>query len=137
MYSVLICDDDKAIVRSIEIYLRAEGYDTVCAYDGQQAIENLAVNIEKYSMNGTRVYISAERQGTKGVIIFKNISKAPLNITPDELKQRFVRGDASRTTDGNGLGLSIAENLCIVQGGSLDIDIVGDLFIAKVELNCK
>ena len=102
-----------------------------------RVLENLAVNIEKYSMNGTRVYISAERQGAKGVIIFKNISNAPLNITPDELKQRFVRGDASRTTDGNGLGLSIAENLCIVQGGSLDIDIVGDLFIAKVELNCK
>lgn len=102
-----------------------------------RVLENLAVNIEKYSMNGTRVYISAERQGTKGVIIFKNISKAPLNITPDELKQRFVRGDASRATEGNGLGLSIAENLCIVQGGSLDIDIVGDLFIAKVELNCK
>ncbi len=102
-----------------------------------RVLENLAVNIEKYSMEGTRVYISAESNGTKGVIIFKNISKAPLNITPDELKQRFVRGDASRTTDGNGLGLSIAENLCIVQGGSLDIDIVGDLFIAKVELNCK
>ena len=88
-------------------------------------------------MEGTRVYISAESKGTKGVIIFKNISKAPLNITPDELKQRFVRGDASRTTDGNGLGLSIAENLCTVQGGTLDIDIVGDLFIAKVELSCK
>ena len=102
-----------------------------------RVLENLAVNIEKYSMEGTRVYISAESYGTKGVIIFKNISKAPLNITPDELKQRFVRGDASRTTDGNGLGLSIAENLCIVQGGSLDIDIVGDLFIAKVELNCR
>ena len=102
-----------------------------------RVLENLAVNIEKYSMEGTRVYISAERQGTKGVIIFKNISKEPLNITPDELKQRFVRGDASRTTDGNGLGLSIAENLCIVQGGSLDIDIVGDLFIAKAELGCK
>ena len=102
-----------------------------------RVLENLAVNIEKYSMEGTRVYISAESYGTKGVIIFKNISKAPLNITPDELKQRFVRGDASRTTDGNGLGLSIAENLCVVQGGSLDIDIVGDLFIAKVELNCR
>jgi signal transduction histidine kinase len=102
-----------------------------------RVLENLAVNIEKYSMEGTRVYISAESDGTKGVITFKNISKAPLNITPDELKQRFVRGDASRTTDGNGLGLSIAENLCIVQGGSLDINIVGDLFIAKVELNCR
>ena len=102
-----------------------------------RVLENLAVNVRKYSMPNTRVYISADKLNGKGVITFKNISNAPLNITPDELKQRFVRGDASRATDGNGLGLSIAENLCIVQGGSLDIDIVGDLFIARVELNCK
>ena len=102
-----------------------------------RVLENLAINVKKYSMPNTRVYISAHREDGKGVITFKNISNAPLNITPDELKQRFVRGDASRATDGNGLGLSIAENLCIVQGGSLDIDIVGDLFIARVELSCK
>lgn len=124
----------------LDVILSVPDSDIIVTADNKllyRVLENLAVNIEKYSMNGTRVYISAERQDTRGVIIFKNISKAPLNITPDELKQRFVRGDASRTTDGNGLGLSIAENLCIVQGGSLDIDIVGDLFIAKVELNCK
>ena len=125
---------------NLDVILSVPDSDITVSADNKllyRVLENLAVNIEKYSMNGTRVYISAESNGTKGVIIFKNISKAPLNITPDELKQRFVRGDASRTTDGNGLGLSIAENLCIVQGGSLDIDIVGDLFIAKVELNCR
>ena len=125
---------------NLDVILSVPDSDITVTADNKllyRVLENLAVNIEKYSMEGTRVYISAESNGTKGVIIFKNISKAPLNITPDELKQRFVRGDASRTTDGNGLGLSIAENLCIVQGGSLDIDIVGDLFIAKVELNCK
>ncbi len=125
---------------SLDVILSVPDEDIIVSADNKllyRVLENLAVNIEKYSMEGTRVYISAESNGTKGVIIFKNISKAPLNITPDELKQRFVRGDASRTTDGNGLGLSIAENLCIVQGGSLDIDIVGDLFIAKVELNCR
>ena len=125
---------------NLDVILSVPDSDITVSADNKllyRVLENLAVNIEKYSMEGTRVYISAESNGTKGVIIFKNISKAPLNITPDELKQRFVRGDASRTTDGNGLGLSIAENLCIVQGGSLDIDIVGDLFIAKVELNCR
>lgn len=126
--------------RNLDVILSVPNEDIIVSADNKllyRVLENLAVNIEKYSMKGTRVYISAEHHDTKGLITFKNISKAPLNITPDELKQRFVRGDASRTTDGNGLGLSIAENLCIVQGGSLDIDIVGDLFIAKVELNCK
>lgn len=102
-----------------------------------RVLENLTGNINKYAMPSTRVYISAEDKDGKGIITFKNISAAPLNITPDELKQRFVRGDASRTTEGNGLGLSIAENLCTLQNGKLDIEIVGDLFIAKVELEKK
>lgn len=102
-----------------------------------RVLENLTGNINKYAMPSTRVYISAEEKEGKGIITFKNISAAPLNITPDELKQRFVRGDASRTTEGNGLGLSIAENLCLLQNGKLDIDIVGDLFIARVELEKK
>ena len=102
-----------------------------------RVLENLTVNINKYAMPSTRVYISAEEKEGKGIITFKNISAAPLNITPDELKQRFVRGDASRTTEGNGLGLSIAENLCLLQNGKLDIEIMGDLFIAKVELEKK
>ncbi len=97
-----------------------------------RVLENLIVNVRKYAMASTRVYVSAERKDGKGIITLKNISAAPLNISPEELKQRFVRGDASRTTEGNGLGLSIAENLCLLQGGKLDIDIVGDLFIASV-----
>lgn len=102
-----------------------------------RVLENLIANVRKYAMESTRVYISAERKDSKGIITLKNISAAPLNISPEELKQRFVRGDASRTTEGNGLGLSIAENLCLLQNGKLDIDIVGDLFIAKVELEAK
>ena len=99
-----------------------------------RVLENLIVNVNKYAMPATRVYISAEETDSMGTITIKNISAAPLNITPEQLKQRFVRGDASRTTEGNGLGLSIAENLCIVQDGKLEIEILGDLFIAKVEL---
>lgn len=99
-----------------------------------RVIENLTVNVEKYAMPSTRVYISVEEKEGKGIVEIKNISAAPLNISPQELKQRFVRGDSARTTEGNGLGLSIAENLCTVQGGRLDLDIVGDLFVAKVEM---
>ncbi len=99
-----------------------------------RVIENLTVNVEKYAMASTRVYISVEEKDGKGIVEIKNISAAPLNISPQELKQRFVRGDSARTTEGNGLGLSIAENLCTVQGGKLDLDIVGDLFVAKVEM---
>lgn len=99
-------------------------------------LENLIINTEKYAMENTRVYISAKKQGRKGSITIKNISAAPLNISAEQLKQRFVRGDESRSTEGNGLGLSIAENLCKVQGGRLDIEIVADLFIAKVEFEC-
>ncbi len=102
-----------------------------------RVLENLIVNVRKYAMASTRVYISAESKDGKGIITLKNISAAPLNISPEELKQRFVRGDASRTTEGNGLGLSIAENLCLLQNGKLDIEIMGDLFIAKVELEMK
>lgn len=99
-----------------------------------RVIENLTVNVEKYAMASTRVYISVTEKDGKGIVEIKNISAAPLNISPQELKQRFVRGDSARTTEGNGLGLSIAENLCTVQGGKLDLDIVGDLFVAKVEM---
>lgn len=100
-----------------------------------RVLENLIGNVSKYAMAQTRVYISADETDNMGTITIKNISAAPLNITPEQLKQRFVRGDESRTTEGNGLGLSIAENLCTVQGGKLEIEIMGDLFIARVELN--
>lgn len=99
-----------------------------------RVMENLAINVEKYAMPSTRVYISAEETPLEGSIVIKNISANPLNITPEQLKQRFVRGDSARTTEGSGLGLSIAENLCVAQQGKLDIDISGDLFVAKVEM---
>ena len=68
------------------------------------------------------------------MISIKNISASPLNITAEQLKARFVRGDEARSSDGSGLGLSIAESLCNVLGGKLELEINGDLFVAKVEL---
>ncbi len=99
-----------------------------------RVLENLLVNVRKYALECTRVYITVSENGDKGIINIKNISAAPLNISADELKERFVRGEQSRTTEGNGLGLSIAENLCTLQNGSLGIEINGDLFSVTVEL---
>ena len=98
-----------------------------------RVIENLLSNARKYSARGSRVYVSVYEQGGKGVFEIKNISAQPLDITPEELTERFVRGDKSRTADGNGLGLSIAKELCKVQNGELELSIDGDLFKAKVE----
>lgn len=100
-----------------------------------RVIENLLSNAKKYSAKGTRVYASIRREGSFGVFELKNISKEPLNISPDELTERFVRGDASRgSEEGNGLGLSIAKQLCSLQGGELKLSIDGDLFKATVYL---
>ena len=98
-----------------------------------RVIENLLSNARKYSARGSRVYVSVYEQGGKGIFEIKNISAQPLDIKPDELTERFVRGDKSRTAEGNGLGLSIAKELCKVQNGELELSIDGDLFKAKVE----
>lgn len=98
-----------------------------------RVIENLLSNARKYSARGSRVYVSVYEQGGKGIFEIKNISAQPLDITPDELTERFVRGDKSRTAEGNGLGLSIAKELCKEQNGELELSIDGDLFKAKVE----
>ena len=91
-------------------------------------IENLFSNITKYALEGSRVYIDIIEKEKIVDISIKNISKDKLNISSDELMQRFVRGDKSRYTEGSGLGLSIAKSLTELQGGTFDIIIDGDLF---------
>lgn len=90
--------------------------------------ENLLSNICKYAQPNTRVYLTLERIGKRAVVTFRNISNYPLNISSDELMERFVRGDASRHTEGSGLGLSIAKSLADLLNGHMDITIDGDLF---------
>jgi signal transduction histidine kinase len=96
--------------------------------------ENLLVNICKYSMEGTRVYVDVtsvkdSSAPTETVeLVFKNISAQPLNIPAEELTERFIRGDVSRSSEGSGLGLSIAQNLTVAQGGEFKIYLDGDLF---------
>ena len=103
--------------------------------DGQllsRVLGNLFSNICKYAMPGTRVYFESSAAGGIVTITFKNISKYELNIPAEELIARFVRGDRSRHTEGSGLGLSIAQSLTELQGGSFRLEIDGDLFKAIV-----
>lgn len=99
-----------------------------------RVFENLLSNARKYSAPGSRIYARLYDDGDFGCFEIKNISKEPLNISAEELTQRFVRGDKSRSEEGNGLGLSIAKELCSLNGGKLVITIDGDLFKATVRL---
>lgn len=103
----------------------------VVSADGKllwRVFDNLLNNVCKYAMEGTRVYLSLERDAGMAKVTFRNISGMALNITPEELTERFVRGDASRNTEGSGLGLSIAKSLTELMGGQFDVAIDGDLF---------
>ena len=93
-----------------------------------RVLENLYVNVCKYAMPGTRVYVDAIKKDGKIQLSIKNISENPLNFQADELTERFIRGDVSRSTEGSGLGLSIAKNLTVLQHGSFNIYLDGDLF---------
>lgn len=93
-----------------------------------RVLENLLVNVSKYALEGTRVYIDLEESDEKAVFSIKNISKQELNISADELTERFIRGDVSRSSEGSGLGLSIAKSLVEAQQGEFEIYLDGDLF---------
>lgn len=111
-----------------KVYLKADGKLL------WRSIENLLSNIFKYALRGSRVYISIEDLGRECLIAFKNISACELNISPEELMERFKRGDESRTSQGSGLGLSIAKSLIEIQKGRFQIEIDGDLFKAMIYL---
>lgn len=95
-------------------------------------IENLFRNVEKYAMPHTRIYLDLINDGKRVVFSLKNISENPLNISPEELTERFTRGDESRSTEGSGLGLSIAKDLTEIQKGTFEIYLDGDLFKVTV-----
>jgi len=110
-----------------ELYILADGRHL------WRVIDNLLGNCCKYAMPGTRVYLAVFlREDCTACLSMKNISKNALNMPPEQLMERFVRGDASRTSEGSGLGLSIARSLTELQGGSFALDIDGDLFKAQV-----
>ncbi len=101
-----------------------------------RVLENVYSNVAKYAEQDSRVYLDCVLEENNDVVIYvKNISKEELNISADELMQRFVRGDKSRNTEGSGLGLSIANSLTELQGGTFNIHLDGDLF--KTEIRFK
>ena len=112
-----------------EVYILADGKKTF------RVFENIISNILKYSLEKTRVYIDLVESDKKVHISFKNISKHQLNFDPDEITERFTRGDLSRNTEGSGLGLAIAKGLVQAQGGELKVDIIGDLFVVNIDFN--
>jgi signal transduction histidine kinase len=129
---------DKIEHARLDFVINAPNEPIFTNIDGKRmfrVFSNLISNITKYSLKGTRVYIDAFTQDDSAIITMKNISNHKLNISSEELLERFVRGDVSRNTSGSGLGLSIASNLVDLQGGSLNLDIDGDLF--KVILKFK
>lgn len=97
-------------------------------------LDNLLNNVVKYALAGTRVYVTAQRQHGLVTIAVKNISRDPLNVDADELMERFVRGDSSRSTEGSGLGLNIVRSLTQLQKGDFRLTVDGDLFKAEVIL---
>ena len=97
-----------------------------------RVMDNLVSNVCKYALSGTRVYVACDVRDGAVTISFKNVSRDELNISPDELMERFVRGDTSRHTEGSGLGLSIARSLVQLQGGTFALSIDADLFRADI-----
>ena len=132
--------EEKYAIRHLDIVTTLPNEVILIEADGRRlwrVLENLYNNAFKYAMEGTRVYVGIEDRDSEVVFSIKNVSATPLNISPDELTERFVRGDTSRTTEGSGLGLSIAKDLTQLQGGRFEITIDGDLFKAELTFAIK
>ncbi|MCI7323725.1 MAG: HAMP domain-containing histidine kinase [Lachnospiraceae bacterium] len=123
--------EDRAKANDLELVVESPDPPANIMADGRhlwRIIDNFMSNICKYAMPGTRVYIDLEKFHGMVIMTFRNISRSRLNITSEELMERFVRGDSSRNTEGNGLGLSIAQSLTDLMNGNLALQIDGDLF---------
>ncbi|MGG7209856.1 histidine kinase dimerization/phospho-acceptor domain-containing protein [Clostridium baratii] len=130
--------EDKINKSSLIFSLNFEEDEVILNLDRKRTIrvfENLIVNITKYSLENTRVYIDTRKENNKFYITLRNISKEEIDVYGEYLLERFVRGDKSRNTEGSGLGLSIAKDFIELQGGNLSANIDGDLFKVIIEFN--
>lgn len=123
--------EEKLKTQDLTLLLRKPDEELVIRADGRhlwRVFDNLLGNIVKYAQPQTRVYLNLQKKADLVEIVFRNTSRYELNMTGEELKERFVRGDSSRNTEGNGLGLSIAQSLTELMGGTFGLVIDGDLF---------
>lgn len=130
--------EEKLSEASLDLKINMPEEKTYVRADGRRlyrVLENLLINISKYSLPNTRVYIDIIEEDNKVKLTMKNISSYELNFDPEEIMERFKRADDSRNTEGSGLGLAIARDLVNLQGGTFSIDIDGDLFKSIVEFD--
>ena len=123
--------EEKTAAQDLELIIKKPEESVYINADDRhfwRVIDNLMNNICKYAQPHTRVYINLEATNEEVYITFRNTSKYPLNITSEELMERFVRGDSSRNTEGSGLGLSIAQSLMELMRGRFELVVDGDLF---------
>lgn len=126
---------EKLAAAGIEPIVTLPGHDAMIYADGRllwRVFDNLMANIVKYAMPQTRVYLDLHSDASITAIAVKNVSRERLNIAAEELMERFVRGDSSRSTEGSGLGLSIAQSLTELMGGTFELIIDGDLFKVQI-----
>lgn len=131
--------EERFDVRGLKLMMKLPDHPVYVEADGRRlwrVIENLYRNVEKYAMPYTRVYLDVDCDQETVTMSMKNISEQPLNISAEELTERFTRGDESRTTEGSGLGLSIAKDLTELQHGTFDIYLDGDLFKVVITFPC-
>ena len=129
--------DEKLAAGKLEVIVNTYEGNLMALADGRllwRVLDNLLSNVCKYAMAGTRVYVDLSARDGKVLLSMKNISRDPLNISADELMERFVRGDASRHTEGSGLGLNIARSFMDLMGGGFNLSVDGDLFKAELTL---
>ena len=127
---------DRMEAMNLDVIFRQSHQSIFAAFDGKllwRVLSNCLSNAVKYALPGTRVYVDVQAD-EKVRLSIKNISREPLNISAEELAERFVRGDASRNSEGNGLGLNIARSLMEAQGGTLELMVDGDLFKVTLTL---
>ena len=132
--------EEKFEERNLTMVVHFDEEEAIICADGRRlwrVLENVFGNVSKYVMENTRVYVDVKVDRPNVQLSLKNISAQPLNISAEELTERFIRGDVSRNTEGSGLGLSIAKDLVQLQGGELKLYLDGDLFKVTIEFKMK
>lgn len=132
--------EEKFEERNLTMVVHFDEKEAIICADGRRlwrVLENVFGNVSKYAMENTRVYVDVKVDRPNVQLSLKNISAQPLNISAEELTERFIRGDVSRNTEGSGLGLSIAKDLVQLQGGEFKLYLDGDLFKVTIEFRMK